>query len=93
MAADNFLEVRQEDLTPRADEVAQKLAELLDLSPSEAANVASYLRSQRVEQTGNAEKTEEIYLEDLDWPEDLKRACRELCESAAAEFDYRLSRP
>ena len=87
-----YLELRQEDLTPQANEVAQKLAAFLDLTPSEAGGVANCLRSERPERTGNSADSDEIRLEDLDWPEDVKRTCRELCEVPAATFGYRLSR-
>ena len=88
----SFLELRQEDLTPHADEVAQKLADFLDLAPSEAEGVANYLRRERPELTGNSVDSDEIRLEDLDWPEDVKRTCRELCEIPATAFGYRLNR-
>ena len=90
--AGSFLEVRQEDLTPRADEVAARVAALLELSPSEMEGVANYLRTERPERTGNSKDSGEILLEDLDWPEDVKRTCRELCAAPAAAFGYRLSR-
>ena len=92
LEADSFLEVRQEDLTLRADEVAHQLAAFLDLAPLDAAGITSYFRTERPESTGKSKDTEDIYLEDLDWPEDEKRICRELCEAPAAAFGYRLSR-
>ena len=87
-----YLELQQEDLTPRANEVGQNLAAFLDLAPSEAEGVSNYLRSERPERTGNSSDSDVVRLEDLDWPEDVKRTCRELCEVPASVFGYRLSR-
>jgi hypothetical protein len=89
---DGFEEVAQADLSLRTDEVVARLARRLEISADGAARMADYLRSQRPLSTGSSADAGQLCLEDLDWADDLKHTCVELCEPLAQAWGYRLRR-
>jgi glycosyltransferase involved in cell wall biosynthesis len=87
-----YIEVHQEHLALCTVDVVAQLTALLDLNEAQAQSVRAYLAQQRPERTDSINDADDLVLEDLDWPTDLKEKIRAACTPLAEPLGYQISR-
>jgi hypothetical protein len=87
-----WVEIAQADLATRSGDAVARLREPLGLNDDQCAAMAAYLHRERPESTGSVRDDAEVYLDDVEWPAEIKDWFRRMCGAAAGEYGYRLDR-
>src|SRR6185437_2407399 len=86
------MELPQASLSLQTSDAVSRLTAFLNLDEAQAEGVRAYLVNERPEHTGSSDDREDLFLEDTEWPLEVREWCKELCEEMASEWGYRLCR-